>query len=64
MLCVSCRIEMPIVKNGVQVRWNGQTVRRGDRYQCPKCKNEVINLGSSKEYYDISPLGPFLEVTR
>lgn len=63
MICVKCNCEMAVNKNGVRVRWEGNYIRHGDRYKCPRCGVEIVRFSAStKSYHDDSEIGPFLEV--
>ena len=51
-ICTECNIEMKCTENGVTVAHikNPLWLRKGDRYSCPHCRNEMItSLGEAYE---------------
>lgn len=52
MLCAVCATEMQCTKTGIVVRWRGHYAKRGDRFQCPVCRAEVVRVADRAEAYD------------
>lgn len=56
IICPTDKKEMTCVKTGVACRWNnGHHVYRGDKFECPVCKAQVV-ITNSSSYHDDNPV--------
>lgn len=45
-ICTKCKAEMRCVKNGVIARWGRSHCYAGDKFECPRCKSEILACNS------------------
>lgn len=52
IVCVHCRKEMKVVKNGVPCRWRGTHAYMGDLWECRECGFQVVNCNNNPCHHD------------
>lgn len=44
IICARCRRSLKCVENGAVARWNRRWCKRGDMFECPVCKAQILIL--------------------
>jgi len=50
LACVTCRIPMKCVQNGVACDYKNGHIYVGDLFQCPECLNAIISTNQNASY--------------